>query len=136
MSKFFKYLVTSFFINAFIPFLLLIKLDLRDLQGGSHVEGIICFVIILVHFLHLLICIFYKRLISKFLDIRKIYIYNILSNCFCNLAWLIYYNIIEYLVSSQNVPVSIFNKYSFGGIVVLIIYFLIDIYISAKAFKG
>jgi hypothetical protein len=130
-----KYVLISFFVNMYFPFLLFIEYDKNSINHGPYIEGIINLLIIFVHFLLLLFNLF--RNYSRGLGYKNSQLYqiNITSNSVCNLLWLFYYNIFEYLMYNQEQPLSIFNKYSFGSLVLITLYFALDIYISIKAFK-
>lgn len=129
-----KFILISFFVNMLIPMLLFVDLDRRDIENGPYTSGLLNFVIIILHFFFLAIAIAVHRL-SGHRNPIKIYRFTILSNCLCNLTWLVYDNVVAFLIHRYASPVNILDKYSIGSLILLLTYCIFDFYVSANAFK-
>ena len=137
MHTFVKYLLVTFLINAYLPSVLFIKLSSLN-SGGPHMESFVCFLIVVIHLFSLLTFILYLKLSRTSLSLNKAYFYLTISNCVINFGWLSYYHLLLFLINQDKLrevffdkyALSIFDKYTVFDLLILAVYFLLDIYIS------
>ncbi len=130
--KVLKYLTILLLVNMYIPFILLIELNIKDTTNhGPYLEGLINLAIILVHAITMLIVLLVKNMNGSPSGFEKTVRANLVSNCIFNGGWLVYSFMISYVADGRS---SIFMKYSITSCMILLLYFCADLYVSIVAF--